>query len=417
MKQPHNQLSFFDNNDLLIGLLSKETEILTRNKGWVTMDDICNSDLVAQYKNGVITFVNPIKIVKTKTTNKTIEVNGSFVSINITDNYALLIGYGRCDGVDYAMLKFRKTKVSNIVNKVKSIIVSGYAKEDNLIVKQDKLVTSTDSRFIAQNSYNYRIKYNMSKVESKTLAQKMLEGKKELKYKNPPELSLDECRFIGFFLGDGCRHKTKNNGEHFLITQSFATPQMIEWIESILLKCNIQYSYKDTNGGKSIICGKECNVSGHRRWLLSKGTGGYSQKNNGLYGIIPYLGKEGTDLFWGFNRDQYFALMEGLFKADGEHGNNKEYKGGKIVGMYKKLFDLLQAIGVCRGYRVTIKSSKMRKNNKKQLYNISLYDKRHHQLTHDKFKINQDTSPKQAWNVIMPNNSIITRLNGTVTIL
>ena len=109
--------------------------------------------------------------------------------------------------------------------------------------------------------------------------------------------------------------------------------------------------------------------------------------------------------------------MEGLFKADGNHGDNKVYKGSKIIGEHKELFDLLQAIGVCRGFRVMVTKCTMRKNNKHQLYNISLADYRYHQLVNEPFEIEKNSTPQNVWCVTMPKGTIVTRRNGRVAIL
>ena len=246
----------------------------------------------------------------------------------------------------------------------------------------------------------------------------MYEKKCKKLYKNPNELTIDECRFIGFWLGDGNKYVINSGGTKYSVSQSLGTPKMLIWIENILKNNNIHFSYKDYHGQKNVlVVGNYCNTAGHRDYCLSKGTGGHKQEFDGLYRLIPYLEKKGTRLFWGLNRKQYFALMEGLWKADGYHGDNKKYFGSKIVGEYKELFDLLQAIGICRGFRVTIKKIKKRKFNKKQLYNLSLFNKINHQLSNNRVGEMPYDKKRMVWCVSTHKGTVVTRRNGTVTIM
>lgn len=394
--------------------LSEDTEILTRNKGWVKMGNMEMSDMVAQYNqlDEAISFTNPIRIMQNDNFKEDfVEVEGRYTNFLVTHNHKMLY----CKRARNGLGAVKKCNASDIVGKKVFIPVSSNAKADIIAVEQEK--RCSDKRFIATNSYNFR-KKGLSHEESIRKAKELLERRNKMVYKNPNQLTIDECRFIGFWLGDGCRYKVASNGERFSITQSLGTPLICEWIEHIMDECGIYYTKSDHEGGETIINGRKCKVNGYRQYNLAKGTGGDGQQvNSNLYPLLPYLQKRGTDLYWGLNKQQYFAMMEGLFKADGWHGNDIPYNGQKIIGEHKDLFDLLQAIGVCRGYRVTISPVKKREFNKKQLYNISLFDKTFHGLTNDVATLKHNTEKKSVWCVSMPLGNIITRRNGKVTIM
>ena len=393
--------------------LSEDTEILTRNKLWVKWNEVEYGDLIAQYDNDnqEITFENPKLIqIKKDFDEDMVGVESRHSNILVTHNHNMLYHTSQRKNK-----YFKKTAIELVGKKIR-IPVSGFCKEESIFIEQEK--KCSDSRFIATNSYNYRKFNGMSKQESKNVALKMLEIRNKKHFKNPNELSIDECMFIGFWLGDGSKNKPKSGGTVYSLCQSFRTPKMIEWIEKLLNNCNIDYSYCDYKGGIKKVAGRICNVYGHRTYRLCIGTGGHNQNKNGLYKLLPYLEKKGSNLFWGLNRKQFMALMEGLFKADGYHGNDDiKYTGQKIIGQYKELFDLLQAIAVCRGYKASILKIKMNNFNKKQLYNISLYDKTNHELTNDRLKLIKNKEKRLVWCVTMNKGNIITRRNGRVSIV
>lgn len=395
--------------------LSEDTEILTQN-GWKGMHNIQMNDMIAQYdqSNKEITFDMPIDIIKHNKYkgDSMINLNGRYTSFSVTDDHDMLIAKPKRGNCITALMK---VKASDIVDKRCYIPVSGYA--NPLVIKVTQDISPNKSRFIATNSYNYR-KKGLSKQDAKNLAIKTLERKLELRYKNPNELSLDECKLIGFWLGDGTKGKNNGGGMRYSISQSCRTPKMIEWIENILQSCNIHYNKHIYDKPKNnIILGKKCNILGHVVFNLAIGTGGNNQSYNGIYKILPYLIKNGTDLYWGLDQNQYIALIEGLWKADGWHGNNRVFDGGKIISESKDLFDLLQSIGVCRGFRVTVKPVKLRKHNKKQLYNLSLHKKTLHEMVNNKPMKHTLTDGVNVWCVQMPKSNIITRHNGCVTVM
>ncbi|MFA5403302.1 MAG: Hint domain-containing homing endonuclease [Ignavibacteria bacterium] len=391
----------------VMSCLSEDTELLTKD-GWVNHNNISDNSLVAQYEEGDITFDKPLAIIRKDIKNESmIEINGRYMSFCVTKDHDMLIKKYKYSPYYY------KTKATNIIDKKITVPVSGYAEPFILKVKQETLPNR--GRFIATNKYNYKKKYTEEKA--KLLAEELYNRKISLWYKETAELTLNDCMFIGFFLGDGSRYKVNAGEERFTLCQSLGTPNMIKWIERLLKECEIDYHKKDYPPQKIKINSKVTMSKGFRRYILCKGTGGHGQTKNGIYKYLPYLKKKGTKLFWGLNIAQYYSLMTGLWKADGVHKDNNVYNGGCIIGQYKELFDLLQAIGVCRGFKVTISEVKKREFNKKQLYNISLSNKQNYQITNDKAKLTEEKQITNVWCVNMPKGTIITRRNGRVVVL
>lgn len=394
--------------------LSSDTEILTKNKGWVGINDIDSSDMVAQYdaNTEVIDFAHPQRIIKKEFDEDFVSIEGRYMNFKVTHDHNMLFRRRAENHLGAP----RRCKALELVSESRPYIpVSGYASVDIIVVPQDK--HCSDKRFLATNSYNYR-KRGMSTEEAQAIAHKMLKLRNSRRYKNPNELTFDECRFIGFWLGDGSLYKSKE-GTRYGVSQSCCNPLMIEWLENILEKCGIHYNKQYYTVSDDVtILGRKCHVSDHITYNLALGTGGNKQNvESNLYSLLPYLQKSGSNLYWGLNREQFFCLMEGYFKANGDHGNNRIYTGQASVGANKELFDLLQAIGVCRGYRVTIRKQQDREHTKKTLYKISMGDYRYHQMVKDKAKIAPNQSKELVWCVTMPKGTIVTRRNGRVTIM
>lgn len=394
--------------------LSDDTEILTAN-GWANMGEIDMNTNVAQYDqtNGHISFANPQRVIKNEYFSENfVGLEGTYTNFLVTHNHKMLYAKRNHQG---NVGEVKKCLASELVGKDVLIPVSGFA--DALPLKVSQKKRCSDKRFIASNSYNFR-KKGMSPEDAKVKSLELLKRRNERLYKNPSELTIYECRFIGFWLGDGSKWLSKDGGIRYSLTQSLHTYKICEWIENVMNNNGINYTYHDYEGSTAKICGRLCKTNGYRTYSLAKGTGGDGQENESkLYSLIPYLKKEGTYLYWGLNREQYFGLMEGLFMADGNHGNGNKYTGQKIIGVYKELFDLLQAIGVCRGYRVSVMTVKDRDFTKNTLFNISLRDKQFHKLSHDIPKLLKNDKPKTVWCVTMPLGNIITRREGKVTIM
>ncbi len=121
--------------------------------------------------------------------------------------------------------------------------------------------------------------------------------------------------------------------------------------------------------------------------------------------------------------------------ADGSHLNGIiPPKNIIISGVIKPLFDLLQAIACVRGYRASIRPQKTSDATRiglakmhncevkpasfyKQMLHLSLTKKRHHIMTKYRLQFEEGWKPEIVWCVTTSSGNIITRRNGTVTVM
>lgn len=385
-----------------------DTELLTKS-GWKLYSEVNDNDLFAQYDidSGFINYEKPTRIVK-KSFHKGYEMvslNGRYTDFCVTKTHNMIIKKS-----PYVKKK-HLLPAKDIVNKRWLIPVSGNSIPDEILVEQEK--TPERKRFISSNSYNYR-KKGMSFKDSVSLAEKNFEIKFSTTYKNPSELTSDECIFIGLMIGDG----TWSNGRYQI--QLSDKYYRLNKLVVELLK-NIGLHYTTHNYGPVNMTTQGVNIKGgsSTRYNFSKGTGGEGQKRDGLYHLIPYLDKNGSELFKGLNKEQIKSLLRGLWLSDGNHGDlTKEPKTYRVCTTSIKLLDILQQICVTNDIRFSYFKTKKRKLSTVNLYRFSFtLDKNWHQMsnqTPDIIKMDRDGF---YWCVTMPKSTIVTRRNGKVTIM
>lgn len=385
--------------------LSTDTEILTRN-GWKGVDTINENDLVAQYENEIITFDKPLRIIKKKHSGDFVTIKGRYMNIRITDDHTMLYRKRARVGLGDE----RRAKAKDLVGKKVFIPLSGNCEPENIEPEQPS-VPSSRRRFINYNAYNYR-KKGLDHAAAEKKAAELYERRLRSTYKKPNELTLEECLFIGFWLGDG----TSSNGR-YSVTQSLRTPKMCEWIEDLLKAIGIHYTVKVYKGKETSILGRKAHVSGHKTFSFAKGTGGDGQEvETNLTRLLPYLKKGGTDLYWGLSKEQILALCKGLFMADGWHGDNRQLNYIQFVSADIPLIDLLQAICACRGLCVQI--SRVNKDTYRvPFFKVSVREAKYHQMVNETLALEKNNSPERVWCVTMPKGTIVTRRGGRVAIL
>ena len=385
--------------------LSSDTEILTRN-GWKGVDTINENDLVAQYKNEIVTFDKPLRIIKKKHSGDFVTVKGRYMNIRITDDHTMLYRKRARVGLGDE----RRAKAKDLVGQRVFIPLSGNCEPENIEPEQPS-VPSSRRRFINYNAYNYR-KKGLDHAAAEKKAAELYERRLRSTYKKPNELTLEECLFIGFWLGDG----TGSRGR-YSVTQSLRTPKMCEWIEDLLKAIGIHYTVKVYKGKETSILGRKAHVSGHKTFNFAKGTGGDGQEvETNLTRLLPYLKKGGTDLYWGLSKEQILSLCKGLFMADGWHGDNRQLNYVQFVSADIPLIDLLQAICACRGLCVQIS----RVNNdtyRVPFFKVSVRVAKYHQMVNETLALEKNNTPERVWCVTMPKGTIVTRRGGMVAIL
>ena len=378
--------------------LDEKTEILTAS-GWVGIEDMNYSHLIAAWAEDRIEFTPPKFIVKRdrQPNERMVSVNGRMQNIRVTSNHRMLWSKTKKN--------FEIVSAESIVGKVGNIPVSGFAPPRSFSFP--KIEESVYHRRHISLTHSLR-KKGKSRQEAEDLAVAHREHiETNCQPKVPSALSLDECRFIGFWLGDGTR-----SGGRFTISQSKRYPAIIAWCSNLLERLGLHHTVM-------IYPPAAKSTFESVRWCFSTGRGGGDQARiGGLSPLMPYLEKNGTDLFWGLDREQFSALLEGYWMADGNHGDGvtKKERGWRIFGRNKPLFDLLQAVGECRGYRISLTVDKS-KHRKTPFYRITWVDRTAVLLLREKFSLENDFKPERVWCVTSTTGNLITRREGKVAVV
>lgn len=228
------------------------------------------------------------------------------------------------------------------------------------------------------------------------------------------DITLDEARLIGFWVGDGTASRPKSGGVSYVLTQSTRYTKIIEWVDGVLERVGVDALRAD----------KSHYTVPHIRWALPRGTGGKSQARRGVKHLEPWLVKDGSSLLWSLDRDQFNAFLEGLWYADGNHGLAEGgFPGSGYFKIYAKrmaLLGLLQAIGAVRGWTGAIRlESAPRSPKHAQVYRLSMTSKTQHAM-HPGATIQLEREPwreERVWCVRTETKNIITRRRGSVTVM
>jgi superfamily II DNA or RNA helicase len=386
--------------------LDSETEILT-DEGWVGMDEMTYDHRVANWDQGKIFFEEPKYIVRRKRMEgeRMVSLETKNRSIRVTEDHRML--YRTSDNGEFLI-----KHAIDLAGKMAELPISGKADPMRISAEETQKNRTSLNRRIQANSYNLRkTDPTLSLEKSKAEAERRIKERDSLRVLQPHELSLDECRFIGIWIGDGTVTNLQKGGVEYSLSQSVVYPTIIKFIDRLIKKMGIDFVKRQIKG----------NGNNHNsyRWSFPRGTGFGPQKRNGLYHLEPYLKKDGTYLFWGLNENQFDAMIHGLSLADGDHGDStKMPKSTRIVGVNRNLFDLLQAVAVCRGYRANLKecSAKKRKPHHQTLLRLSLSKRVGHIMTKYCMQVEDDWKQEMVWCVTSTTGNIITRRNGTVTV-
>lgn len=386
--------------------LDSSTEILTR-RGWATIDDIQASDMVASFDHrgeagGRIVFSRPKEIIKRQALpgERFLTIQNNLLNLRVTEQHRMLTRQDR------SQWTFRLAK--ECVGKAAHVPVSGRSAPEHVAVENKTSFATPRPERVGGIARRLR-KSGMSDNEARDEAERRVRSREALRYKNPHELTLDECRFIGFWLGDGSR-SGKRSGVAF--TQSERYPEIIQWFDDLLARLGVDV--RRYTG----IRGSNAYETSHAQvvWNVPSGRHYGAKHRRGMHHLEPYLRKEGTDLYWGLSEEQYLALIDGLAKADGRHGATTGL-AHRITGSNRGLFDLLQAIGVCRGCRVSMLPRRMPADRKKA-YTLSVRPDRATTCGAFRHAAWEDSRDGEVvWCVETELGTIVTRRAGRVTIM
>ena len=318
----------------------------------------------------------------------------------VTGNHRMLVG--RKD--------LKVVRADSLPGKIFRITTSGKASasEVSMPILERSSLSLADR--IRANSYNLR-KAGMSPEEARRVSIDRINERDGMKYKHPSELSIDECLFIGFWIGDGSVNRLNKGGKAWVFSQSHANEPIIEWFDSLAERLGLDYV-------RTEVAPKGNLRKGAVTWRFARGTGFGPQKRKGVFSIEPYLEKNGSDLLWGMNQERFSALIYGFWKADGNHTPDlaTERHGYRICNTNKKLLDHIQAIAACRGFSTNIRISRHRKGTHNTLYSLWLRKRSKITLGQQSGISSRPAHGERAWCVTTQTGFIVTRRKGRVLV-
>jgi len=397
--------------DILVNnlCLDAKTEILTLN-GWKTHQTISEDDLVANWENGKIWFAKPQKIIKRKRARdeRMVMLDTRQKSIRVTEGHRML--QRRYKG------RYIHTDSEQLIGKKWECPVSGQAPAcDFPLPELGQLKGSAARRRAGQIFYMVHRDGIPRDEAHKSVDAKIKEQDERHRYRLASELNEWDCRFIGFWIGDGSSVHLHSGGIEHKLYQGDCWPNAVNWVHTLCQNLGVDYLHKRRSVKSSIT---PINV-----WSFPRGTGWGPQARKGLFYLEPFLAKGPNPLFWNLNEQQFDALLEGYWFADGNHGQkNKLPRWFELRGSRKELFDQLQAVAVCRGYKASLRpgsNTPGSHGNNQQDWILTLSKKgfvnvsKSHSMEWDQNGCEEET----VWCVSTESTNIITRRSGFVTVM
>lgn len=306
--------------------LDEKTEILT-SEGWVGIDEMNYEHNVACWStDGSIVFSPPQYIVRRdrKPGERMVVAKGNAIDFRVTEDHRMVRNVGR-------KREWGEQLARDTVGKRFDFPSSGHAEPEIVSVAPTSISEEVRRVRINATAYNYR-KNGMSTAAARQAATEMVDRKAGMTHTMPHELTMDDCRFIGFWLADGTMSMGRCS-----ISQSMRYANIVRWFDDVLRGTGLHYTRTVTpprgNQRADVV-----------RWSFAKGTGGHGQYiKGGYYRLSPYLDKCGSHMLWGLDNEQFGALLEGFWYGDGEHGTT-EYESSSarwsVAGTQKKLYDM-----------------------------------------------------------------------------
>lgn len=387
--------------------LDDETELLTSD-GWVGMDEISYEHKVANWSDGRVYFEEPEEVIHRDRypDERMVVLETPRMSLRVTEDHDLLYRTSE-DG------PFHKSKAKDCVGRVIAVPVSGMTEPLPVEIDQPDMLENMQRR-ISANAYAMRQRGYDHETSWKEAERRIRQRATELHYKQPRQLTLEECEFIGFWLGDGNSNKLQSGGVEHRLYQAAKYDNIVTRVDYLIAVMGVNAIKRQkvvhTQRG-------DCDMV---TWSLPRGTGFGPQRRRGLFHLEPYLNKDGSPLYWGLDAKQFDALLAGLWMADGsQHLNTVGLPKTqlRLVGERRKLFDLLQSIAVCRGYRASIRAYKQWDQRYKPLVHLSLTKTDEHRMTKYRIAFEEQWKPERVWCVRTSSGNIITRRRGSVCVM
>lgn len=384
-----------------VNCLDEETEILT-SRGWVGIDGDTQGVRVAQWElsTGKISFAEPTSVVcrKRGAEEGMVSLRSNRRHIRVTEAHRMA----------YRTLPkgtWKEAPARDLIGRNLEIPVSGIIQRDDTLSAIEQEVYRTDlQRAIATNACMLRKRNpgRYSLAESRVVAERRLIRRRSLRYKQPEELALAECAFIGMWMADGQLQKLRKGGVEYKLLQPKANAPICQWIKDKLQECGFDYVERWSK------------ADGYT-WSIPHGTGFGSQQREGVYRIEPFLTKKLIEPHWRLSTSQFESLLYGFWLGNGNHGrdgNGTNKNSYRVCSANKPLLDALQALACCHGFRTRI------------YYNgttwVMSYRKTDHHCTSKAgatLEPETQWAPERVWCVSVPTGFIVTRRRGAVTIV
>lgn len=333
--------------------LDDQTEILTR-RGWAGIDDIEWTDDIANWSEGVVRFTMPDDIIKRprRPGERMVTMETRQRSIRVTESHLMLYRTKRGGG-------WQKDWARNLVGRRLELPVNGQQVGPGV------------------------------------------------------PLTIDECWFVGFWLGDGSASKNPSGSTVWSVSQALCYPRIIdkfdEVVVAVAIDCRRRVQAIRGNGHDQV------------RWTFPRGTGHGAQQRHGVEHLRRYLDKVGGDWILDLSRQQFMALLEGLHAADGLHGQDWELpRASRIACANESLMTWMQMGCVVNGVsaRLTkLPSCQPGHSDQWSLYFNTGKVSRQTGRPQDGFQFEEGWREERVWCVSVPDKNIIARRNGIVTVM
>ncbi len=383
-----------------IACLDDETEILT-DSGWVGHKKISTDHRIANWQPGGRMFFAPpigIEIRKRKPGERMVVLETPRFSMRVTEDHRVLYR-------TWMQGDFLEARARDIVDKACALPICGIAEPANITIPDEGPQVQSRGRAIAAISHGLRKRNGLPIKESKSEAARRYDERRLLRYTQPSELTEADCQFIGFWLGDGSTCHLRRGGVEHTLHNDENLIEANEWIDNLCRRIGVDFV--------------KHKKPATWQWSIGRGTGFGSQQRRGLYRLEPYLEKSGSPFLWALNRQQYAWLIGGFWMADGGHGKAAEPRSitsAGRVGIFNTnaaLMNQLQAIGVSRGFRCTLRS-KDNGEGHLPLWTLGVSDRSQHHMTKFRPQFEDEWKDETVWCVKSDTSWIVARRHGAV---
>ncbi len=387
--------------------LDLETEILTE-RGWLRHDQITMTDRVANWNfDGSVFFTEPLEIVHRDTVpgERMVSIDSRTINLRVTETHRMIVGCGE------GRKEWKKIPAIELGRN--SIPAFGIAEPTKFT--QDEMPKAkegaSDKRIVSANAYCIRKSTGVSFEESVNEAKRRLRARQDLRRKLPSELTIDECKFIGFWVADGSRCNIQGGGIEYTLCQSTTYPIIVEWVDRVIASIGV-------DSIKRMKSSKQENAADYFVWSMPRGTGGGSQQRNGLFHLEHFLEKRGSRFIWGLNEVQFDALVEGYWMGDGKHGDGAKLPVSfKFTDTKKEWIDLLSAVGSVRNWRCSANIRPSRNPKHLDQWALNMVKRRNLTISHRTPILVETDATVPVWCVRTTSKNIITRRDGHVAVM